>query len=378
VAYIAIPPNVAIPSDALPSLGDLLSDLIVLDPRWAQFLSVPRQHLLVVDTSVIMNDLYWRSRNCQDRSARTALKEAIDADKIIVIAPRQALDEVESKIRMRAGRWKTTENALWQEFAPYQDRIHFHDINLIHDVADHLCRDLKDQPFIDLYLESGADAIATSDKDILTEEVRAIGRETIIALRDCARAESVVLHTKLGGFIVIIVVTESTKAIWALVVALARAFVRLPVWLQLVTLTAIGTGALHPRSRTMIGELVSNRSEDLDAFATMIQSIVGATFRTFADESEKLADAQRRMYEGLPEIRRQLPLEAVIYSVCYAAREPLSVRDIARAVVKRGYQSRSRTFLAYLRKVLRKSERLVCGTDGLWTVARQSARSKAV
>lgn len=367
--------DIVFPSDALSPLRDLIADLILLNPQFGTFLRVPRQCVLVIDASDIMADLHWRARHCQDPSARMPLQEAIDSHTVIAIAPQQLLHEVTRKIPEYAQKWEIDEEVLWQEWLVCKGRLRFYDIGPTRDVTDQSFRDPTDLPYIDLYSQSGADAIVSADKDIPAMGAKTVGRETKIALRDYARAESGVLHIKLGGLLVTIIITESMTAIWSLAVALARAFVRLPVWLQLVILAAIGAGAIHPRSRTMLGELVSNRSDDFGALATMIRSVVGSTFQTFAIESVKLADAERRVSEALPEHRRQPPLESVVYSVCYAAGEPLSVREIARAVLKRGYQSRSRTFLAYLLQVLSKSERFVCGTDGLWAVGRQNLSS---
>src|SRR5438874_1634729 len=101
--------DVAIPSDSLLQLRDLIADLILLNPQLAAFFGAPLQLLLVIDTSDIMADLHWRITYCKDRSARMPLQEAIDSGTIIAIAPSQLLEEVKNKIPTRAAKWKVDE-----------------------------------------------------------------------------------------------------------------------------------------------------------------------------------------------------------------------------------------------------------------------------
>jgi hypothetical protein len=48
------------------------------------------------------------------------------------------------------------------------------------------------------------------------------------------------------------------------------------------------------------------------------------------------------------------------------ANEPLSANQIAQRVLANGYSSRSKTFTAYVRRLLREDRRFVATADGLW------------
>ena len=59
---------------------------------------------------------------------------------------------------------------------------------------------------------------------------------------------------------------------------------------------------------------------------------------------------------------------AYIRLICVKAGEPLSAGEIARRVLASGYCSRSKSFVAYVRRLLREDERFVTNADGLWLI----------
>jgi hypothetical protein len=52
--------------------------------------------------------------------------------------------------------------------------------------------------------------------------------------------------------------------------------------------------------------------------------------------------------------------------ICLRSKEPLCAGEIARRILANGYSSRSKTFTAYVRRLLKQDGRFVTNADGLW------------
>ena len=270
-----------------------------------------------------------------------------------------------------------TDEALMQilaqgEMAPLPSTV-LAALNSIRDATNDPMIDGYDLPFSILSSQLGAAAVVTDNRKHFTAlGANTIGNEDVNRFMVYESAKSVELTIKVGGFFVIIAATESATATWRLGVWLAQSYVRLPLWLRLLVLAMFSGFVLHPRGRVMLGNLAWSGSEGFHILA----DILGAILRTLATETAKAADAQRHLKQAIPDLRRKKRLEDVAYSVCRVAEEPLSLTEIARAVRSRGYQSRSRYFVDYLRRVLRKNGRFVRCADGLWTVSHHSSLSQ--
>jgi len=352
--------NVNIPSDSLSQLRELISR----DPQLLAYFGVPLQIRLVVDTNCVLSDLLWLAGKRQNPAARTNLQEVIDAGVVIVFAPLQLCEEVKEHIPRLAREQRIAEALLWQEWQSYQKDLRFCDVGSIHDSVDRPIADPDDLPFVALSAHIGAAAIVSRDHHIAAMGANMIGQEVVIQLREYARAKSIELTIKLGGYSLTVVVTGSAMVIAKLVAILVQSFARLPVWLQLAVLAGVGIGILHPYSRTMIGEILRKGSDSVDGLATKFEP----TLKTLGAETLKAANALHCVQQALPQ-RRQAGLETVAFSVCLAAGEPLLLREIARRVLSGGYLSRSLYFEDYLRKVMRNSPRFVRGADGCWTIS---------
>lgn len=364
--------DLPVPSDILSPLRDLFSHLVAVNSGWAAVLDMPLQIRVVIDANKVLADLVWMVRDRRTPSARNALQEGIDSGTVVAFVPLQLREEVEEHIPEFAKEKGLDVQQLRQAWESYQPCLRFWNVGPLPFKDDGSTRDPTDLPYTTLATQIGAVAIVSSDKDIPAMGWQTIGREVELPLRDYARAASCVLTLQLGGTFVTIVVTDS--ALWLLrelIVPLAQSFARLPVSVRLVALagvgTAVGIGALHTYSRAMMGAKLAQCYDVLRLLGPMLASML----RTLAGESMLAAAAQRKVEHELPRLTspQRTPLETLAFSVCVAAGEPLTLHQIERGVLRGGYASKSQYRRDYLRRVLRKSPRLVCGTDGLWSTS---------
>jgi len=356
----------SIPSDNLAHLREN----IVKTPHLKEIVGLPLQIWLVIDTNAVIADLLWLAGKRKNPTARTDLQELIDAGTVIAFAPDWLREEVAEHLPSLAQKRSIAEDRLREEWQAYQKYLRFCPSEPGGAAADRQVVDPYDLPFIDLYHEVGARAVVSKDHHIAEMGAGTIRIEVMRQLRDYARAESVVVTIKLAGHAGTTVLSMSAVLTAQLAVALARRFVRLPLWVQFALLVGAGMVALHPRSRAAIETMWHKVASDCGVVATRFEPALAALILMFMTESARASDSLQTVEQALP-APRKIPLETVAFSVCLAAATPLSLREIKEQVLLSGYLSQSRYFESYLRRVIRRSPRFVCGLDSRWSVVQR-------
>ncbi|NJO81504.1 MAG: PIN domain-containing protein [Blastochloris sp.] len=351
--------DILIPSDNLAHLRKLISG----NPQLTAMIGIPLQIRLVIDTNCVLEELLWLAGKRQKPFARTNLQEAIDSETVIAFAPEKLRTEVERYLPRLANKYGISENRLWDEWQAYQTYLRFHNVDIITPDIDYPIVDPDDLPFISLSHQVGALAIVSRDHHIAMMGGKPVNREIATQLRDYARAKSIELTIKLGAYSITFIVTTSMSIIVKLVVTLIRSFLELPPLLQLVLLSGMAIVVVHPHNSNIAIELCGKMLHNFKAILPEIDPI----FKRLRTESTNSTDALKHIQQTLSQTHR-IPLRIIAFSVCLAAREPLSLKELARRVLASGYTSQSSYFEVYLHRVIRSSPHFVREIDGRWTV----------
>jgi len=87
----------------------------------------------------------------------------------------------------------------------------------------------------------------------------------------------------------------------------------------------------------------------------------------FAEANVAAQSAEKTIRATIPFLpRTRVPVVVVARQVCLRAGEPLSLSEIHSRVLRAGYSTRSQTFSAYLKRVLRTNREFVEVSAGIW------------
>jgi len=341
------------PSDSLARWRELIATHQNLNLGFSELVQVP----IVVDASGALADLRWIVARRNDVSARTALEETVAAGTVVAYAPPWLESELEEKLPLIATRYKLPLTAFRQAWERYRSSLRFYE------PATDNCStavDPKDVPYRELSKELGGIVVYTNDHHLKAMGVQAIWFPELILLRNFARAASSALSLKAGGTIALII---AGAPVVALVRTGARLIARLPPPVQIALALGSLWAVLHPKGRALLaGAATSPKLEPVKRVVTKYADELGKSLLTAAESWGAVKGA-------LPD-RKGQPLLAHARAICAAAQGPVSESAIERGVKQAGYVSRSRTFLAYLRRTLRADSRFVEGPKGFWTVTR--------
>lgn len=355
----------SIPSDHLAGLREIIFSL----PSLSAIFSDLQQIRLVIDSNSVIDDLVWLARTRHNLSARTSLLELIASGTVIAYAPMQLREEVERHIARIAAEEGISEkrlNAAWQK---YQPALKFCEASSPLVQIPNRDRDPNDLPFVFLYVQVGAAAIVSRDKDLPAMGANTIPVGVLLNLRDYARAKTIEISIFVGGQVIVMVIAIGIFQLAAkLVTAVAQGFSRLPVGMQIV----LGLGAVaavcHPRSRQAIVNGAHAISRQLTEGAVSLRPLGEGLAQCYIQERMKAADSWAKVEDKLQTSRR-IPLRTLAYAACVSAGRPLAVHEIEQKVRLGGYRSKARNMSRYLRRVLRGDSRFLRCSGGLWVVA---------
>jgi hypothetical protein len=351
------PAVVTIPSDALRALLDLRNEF----PVFRQLLGDIVQTVMVLDASAIQGELRWRLGSRTKPAARTGLHEAIDSGVVIAFAPiflRQEIEKYLLFIASETGVTLETANAEWQRV---QSLIRFY--APIGDGAKFAVVDPKDSDYVLTWQELDADFVRTGDYRHFTRMgATVIGAELDAVLRDYARSTSVLVTVKLGsGF----VITIGIQALNEMIRGIVEMFRKMPPAVRLILGIVVAALILHPGSRAKIAEWAKTIWERLRETKPVLVSISKEAVKHLA-EAAQTSRATGNEIKSRLRFRGSQTALSHLRLICLRSKEPLSADEIARRILANGYSSRSKTFTAYVRRLLKQDGRFVTNADGLW------------
>ena len=233
-----------IPSEKLAELRQL----VALLPSLCGMLEKAAQIRLVIDSSIIIGDLYWLVNKRKKLAAKTILQELIASATVIAYAPLELKIEVEKWISEVARNKSTDEQPLYAEWLEYQKNLVFCK------AAKTICneelykRDPSDLPFVYVCSQVGAAAIISKDADIQeTAEVAQL--DIIFTLRDYARSKSIEVTITLSGMVLVTTTMLAFIGILKLLKSLVQQLVQKMPWLAASLFVAILISVIHPKSR---------------------------------------------------------------------------------------------------------------------------------
>ena len=345
-----------IPSDALRALLNLRDEI----PLFRQLLEDIIQIVIVLDASAVQGELRWRLGSRVNPSARTGLHEAIDSGAVIAVAPAFLRQEIEKYIPLIASETGVSVEVANSEWARVESLIRFYAPN--GDGAEFALVDPKDLPYALTARELDADFVRTTDPHFKQMGFAVIGTELDLVLRDYARATSVLVSVKLGSGLAL---TFGIELLAELIRGIVEMIQKLPSAVKLILGTAVVIALLHPTSREKLLHALKKIWERLREAKPVLLSISQGAVRHLA-EAAKTSGTTRNVIKSRLRVRGKQTALSHARLVCLRSAEPLSADEIARRILANGYSSRSKTFAAYVCRVLTQDSRFVANAEGLW------------
>src|SRR5258706_5713670 len=338
---------VTIPSDAFRALLNLRDEFPALRHLMEEIIQI----VVVLDASAVQRELRWRLRSRINPTARSGLHEVIDCGLVIAVAPvflKQEIQKYLPTIANRTGVTVETANTEWERvqglvrfYTPYGDGSEFALV------------DPKDSPYALTARELDADIVRTTDKHFEKMGVAVAGQELDVVLRDYARSTTVLVTAKLGsGF----AITFSLAAFVEMVRGLVKLIRKLPPLAKLMLCAAIVIAFTHPKSRQKLMQWSKRIWERFQEAKPELISVSQKAIKYLAEEAEISKTTHEEIKSKLRVRGKQTALSHV-RQICLQSRRPLTANEIAQRVLANGYPSRSKTFVAYVRRLLKEDTR---------------------
>ena len=347
-------------SHRLPQLIAFMEALPVL----REFMPNPLQLRLVADANRIHAELRWRLRKRRHPDHRSAIHEAIEAGVAVFLAPEYVKWEIEKYYASIAEDTGTTVAEVQQEWTQFQQFVGFYVPNA-RPLPSETYADVKDFPYLATWRELDAQAIYTADPHLAAMGAAVVSVFVDTQLRDYARASTVEVAVRIGSSFSVIVGWESLRAMYRLLVQLIHVIRRLPPAAQAALVAAGTLAVLHPKSREAIRK-GWNFLKSSKAISALCNALVDLGVQAAVAE-EKARSNLDRLQAVLP-ARQKRPLVQHARSVCAAARSALTLEELERRIRRGGYESRSKTFRQYLRRVLLSDESFIEARPGRWSI----------
>jgi predicted nucleic acid-binding protein len=146
---------------------------------------------LVVDANRVYAELHWRLRRRRNPANRSALHEAIDAGVVILFVPPYVTHEIEEHSAEIAQATSTSVSEVSEEWESFQKHLRFY-IPRSRPSPTETYADIDDFPYLATWRELDAQAIYTTDRDLVQMGAPVIS-VLIDTQRDYARASTIVL-----------------------------------------------------------------------------------------------------------------------------------------------------------------------------------------
>lgn len=351
------PTRRAFPSDALLTLLKFRDE----SPSLRNLIDII-QIVVVLDASAIQSELRWRLGSRTNPSARSSLHEAIDSGAVIAWAPVFLRIEIAKYLSPIATEMGVSVEAVSVEWERVQGFIRFY--SPIGDGTEFDSVDPKDSDYALTAKELDADFVRTNDHDFGRMGVPVMEQELDVILRDYARSTSILVTTKLGSAFVL---TISIEMFVDVIRTLTELFRRLPPLVKVLLGAAVVAILLHPTSREKVIQELKRLWQRVQQMKPALISFSEEPIKRVA-EAAQISTRTAKVIQARLRARGKQTALACIRLICVKAGKPLSAGEIARRVLASGYCSRSKNFVAYVRRLLREDGRFATNANGLWTL----------
>jgi predicted nucleic acid-binding protein len=350
-------------SDALEKLNEVRK----LNPVLREAIDEPVQLRLVLDACIIQQELRFRLCRKEKPEARSALQEILDSGTVLPFAPPKLIEEIENHVGQIAIYARVTVDQVRQEWATLQNRIHFYEPEIIPDGKGSV--DPDDLPYRQVCLELGAHAIYTKDAHFKSMQVPIITIDLDRVLRKHARASSIKLAVSVSSTFTLVISINVLKELLGLA---KRGIHKIPTPVKVAFVAAVAAAFIYPRSRAKIlevGEIIWKKFNH-PKFRAMLFSLAVQT----AEAHQMAATTSREIQAALPNAMKRHAINFA-REVCAIAKRPLTLPEIALRMKNAGYATKSRSFIAYLRRLLRGSKNFIEISPGYWTLKISTGRA---
>ncbi len=343
-------------SDTLPQLRRLVEKLPALREFFGDVLEV----ILVLDACCVQGELRWRVGARKNPAARTYLHETIVSGVVVAIAPAFLEAEIQEHIGDIAEEEGVPAERVREEWEQFRVLIRFYDLSSSTPPRDYV--DPEDADYIQVLEQASGDFVYTSDPHFTEMGARVMPAGLDRVLRDYARSTTVILTVKLGsGFAMVV----GGHMIYGLAILVADFVRKLPPFLKVLLGAAAAIALLHPDSRKRIIQFTQKLLQNVRVGVSSALSSEG--IRSLVDEASLAASSRKVIMDALP-LKKGSPAIAFAFRVCQRAEGPLPDSVIAERIKSAGYVTRSRTFVAYVRRILRRDSRFAVTAEGGWTL----------
>jgi hypothetical protein len=349
-------------SDTLPELRRLVEKL----PALREFFGDVLQVVLVLDACCVQGELRWRVGARKNPAARTYLHETIVSGVVVAVAPIFLEAEIQKYIGTIAEEEGASAEQVREEWERFRVLIRFYDPSS-KQAIDYV--DPKDADYIHVLEQADGDFVYTSDPHFMEMGARVMPAGLDRVLRDYARSTTIILTVKLGSGFVLVVGGHMIYALASLVVDSLR---KLPPFLKLL-LAAAAITLLHADSRKRILGFTQKLLQNVRV--GLSSALSSEAIRTLVDEATLAATSRKSIMDALP-LKKGSPAIAFAFRVCERAEGPLSDSVIAERIKSAGYRTCSRTFVSYVRRILRRDSRFTLTPEGRWTLRNEFAPTR--
>lgn len=261
-------------SESLASLRSLVDQ----SPLFRHFQGI-FQLTIIIDANIILRDLLWLTKKRTTPDARSELKELLDAETVLAVAPTFLQEEIVHHIQKFSDERSIPRDVLVSEWEAYKARIRFVDVG----GPDPTFLDPKDAPYIKLQMELGH-LIYSRDTDILRMGGMTAPPILFANLRLYSRQVAIEYTLKAGGQGTLVV----TYALAAAVARFTRALVgRVSKHFLWTAALVIVCALIYGPSRQFLKNLLVGLPEK----AQRLGGRLSAEFAALADEHEKAKQA---------------------------------------------------------------------------------------
>lgn len=315
-------------SAALDGILETARNMSALQPILGNLL----QAHVILDTSIIMEDLICLSKTNGEERRRPAIYELIAKKVFVAYFPLEKVGEVEEKCRTVSERYRLPPNVLLGYWTKYRQGLHLvptSHLELEH--ADTLMlaeRDPSDVPFLQARHVVGANVVISKDRDILESGAPAIpSSKVLIDLRCYSRKRGLQAAIILGTGTAIVL---PLAAIISFARMLYRTFTKVPR--EAILLAAIGLAAalIVPRSRAFVINAAKEAWEGINKIGPIVFPILSAAMQAVAETEEHAKVIQAGIDKDLPAalLIKKPTLGQACYRACLVAGVPLTAEEI--------------------------------------------------
>jgi hypothetical protein len=319
---------------------------------------------LVFDANRVHAELRWRLTRRRNPSERSAIHEAVVAGVVVLYAPDHLKAEIAKYLEAIARDTGAAVSDVEREWALFQKHLCFYEPKSRPSAAESYA-DIDDFPYLATSRELDTQAVYTSDRHLAAMQAPVVSTFIDTHLRDYARASSVQIMLELGSSFSVIVSWEFLCAAYRLLSRSIQMLKQLPVAAQVVLAGVAAYAVLHPKGQE---RLVASWNSLLNSAAVGLVWEAVSQFVLTADAATRDARSHYEHLQTMVPPRQPRPLLHHLRAVCVAAPAGLSVDELERRVRRGGYESRSKTFRQYLRRVLRRDESFIEVWPGLRSI----------